>query len=100
LLSIINMMRTLALDWDECRLAMLKFEAEILVARFRQRIHRVAGGLIEHGLLTSDGIRFYIKTARAHRFAPNGLAADVFRRIASGRVLSQDEPHVLVEQYQ
>jgi hypothetical protein len=54
--AIERMLQRLGLDWDECRLGMLRFEAQILVQRFRPRIAAIAGGLIQHGRLTAAQI--------------------------------------------
>ena len=52
-LAIIAMLRRLKLDWKECKLAVLRFEAQFLVQRLRPRIRAVAHALIEHGSLTA-----------------------------------------------
>jgi hypothetical protein len=56
------MLGRLGLDWDARRLATLRFESQILVQRLRPQIAAVAGGLIEHGALSADGVRVYINT--------------------------------------
>jgi hypothetical protein len=53
LVAIIAMLRRLRLDWDDRRLAMLKFEAELLVKRLLPRIQRVAHAVIEHRSLAA-----------------------------------------------
>jgi hypothetical protein len=55
------MLGRLGLDWDARRLAALRFQSQILVARFRPRIHRVAAALVEHRHLTADQIARYAK---------------------------------------
>jgi hypothetical protein len=54
--TIDRMLERLRLDWDECQLGMLKFEAQILVCRLRSRIAAVAGELIRYGRLTAAQI--------------------------------------------
>jgi hypothetical protein len=56
LLAIIAMLRRLDLDWGACKLAVLRFEAQILVARLCPRIRAVAHALIEPGSLTAAQI--------------------------------------------
>jgi hypothetical protein len=49
-------LQRLGLDWDACRVGMLKFEAEVLVGHLRPRIQRVAAALVEHRHLSADQI--------------------------------------------
>jgi hypothetical protein len=57
LLAIDNMIRRLGLGWDQWRLATLRFDAQLLVARLRPRIRAVAVALVQHRHLTAAGVR-------------------------------------------
>jgi hypothetical protein len=50
------MIERFGLDWDARRLSVLRFDAQLLVARQRARIQRVAAALVEHRHLTADQI--------------------------------------------
>jgi hypothetical protein len=56
LIAINNMIQRLRLDWGERRLGALRFDAQLLVARLRPRIRRVAAALVEHRRLSASAI--------------------------------------------